>query len=165
MSSIAAVSLVAFRRPRCSRVCRVAYRGPPRCPRARLTVARPLASPTPRPRVPRDLNMGAFLSSQSANAQYSTVGPVSTYLSMSGTMNRRTCEPRMYTRSRCVTLPSRCVTLIFSICTFMLSSAARSVSLLLLSVSHCLPSLERTFNELSAVCLSRGDFNRDLVAL
>jgi hypothetical protein len=142
----------------------VAYRGAPRCPRARLTVARPLASPTPRPRVPRDLNMGAFLSSQSAQAQHSKTSPIYTYLSMSGTMNRRTCEPRMYTRSKCVTLPSRCVTLMFSICTFMLSSAVRSVSLASFGVA--LPfSLERTFNELSAVCLSRGDLNRDLVAL
>jgi hypothetical protein len=142
----------------------VAYRGAPRCPRARLTVARPLARPTPRPRVPRDLNMGAFLSSQLAHARYSKTIPISTYLSISGTMNRRTCEPRMYTRSRCVTLPSRCVTLMFSICTFMLSSAVRRVSL---ASSHvALPFLfERTFDELSAVCLSRGDFNRDLVAL
>jgi hypothetical protein len=56
------------------------------------------------------------------------------------------------------------VTLMFSICTFMLSSAVRSVSLASFGVA--LPfSLERTFNELSAVCLSRGDLNRDLVAL
>ena len=34
---------------------------PPRWPRARFTVALPLARPTPRPRVPRDLNIGAFL--------------------------------------------------------------------------------------------------------
>ena len=45
----------------CSRVSFFAYLGAPRWPRARLTVARPLARPTPRPRVPRDLNMGAFL--------------------------------------------------------------------------------------------------------
>lgn len=45
----------------CSQVSFFAYLGAPRWPRARLTVARPLARPTPRPRVPRDLNMGAFL--------------------------------------------------------------------------------------------------------
>lgn len=36
--------------------------GPPLCPRARFTVALPRANPTPRPLVPLDLNMGAFLS-------------------------------------------------------------------------------------------------------
>lgn len=51
-----------------------------------------------------------------------------TDLNMSGTMNNRTCDPRMYTRSRWVTLPSRWVTLIFSSCTFMLSSANLSLS-------------------------------------
>lgn len=39
---------------------------PPRCPRALLTVALPLANPTPRPRVLRALNMGAFLYNLSA---------------------------------------------------------------------------------------------------
>ena len=34
---------------------------PPRCPLARLTVALPLANPTPRPFEPLDLNIGAFL--------------------------------------------------------------------------------------------------------
>jgi hypothetical protein len=58
------------------------------------------------------------------------------YLSISGTINRRTCEPRMYTRSRWVTLPSRWVTLMFSICTFMLSSAAHIVSLFLAPVAN-----------------------------
>lgn len=48
---------------------------------------------------------------------------VSSYFSMSGTMKRRTWDPRMYTRSRCVTRPSRCVTLMFSSWQFMLSSA------------------------------------------
>ncbi len=43
---------------------------------ARLTVALPLASPTPFPLAPRLLNMGAFLS-------------------MSGTMKKRTWLPRM----------------------------------------------------------------------
>lgn len=33
----------------------------PLCPLALFTVARPLANPTPRPRVPLDLNIGAFL--------------------------------------------------------------------------------------------------------
>ena len=37
---------------------------PPRWPLALLTVARPLARPTPRPLVPLDRNMGAFLSEQ-----------------------------------------------------------------------------------------------------
>jgi hypothetical protein len=46
------------------------------CPRARFTVALPLARPTPLPRTARDRNIGAFLS-------------------MSGTMKRRTCDPRM----------------------------------------------------------------------
>lgn len=36
----------------------------PLWPLARFTVARPLASPTPRPRVPLDRNMGAFLKIQ-----------------------------------------------------------------------------------------------------
>ena len=36
--------------------------GPPLCPRARFTVALPRANPTPRPLVPLDLNIGAFLS-------------------------------------------------------------------------------------------------------
>lgn len=36
----------------------------PRWPLARLTVARPLANPTPRPRVPRERNIGAFLKSK-----------------------------------------------------------------------------------------------------
>jgi hypothetical protein len=44
--------------------------------RARLTVARPLARPTPLPLVPLERNMGAFLS-------------------MSGTMKKRTWLPRM----------------------------------------------------------------------
>jgi hypothetical protein len=34
---------------------------PRRCPRALLTVALPRAKPTPRPRCPRERNMGAFL--------------------------------------------------------------------------------------------------------
>lgn len=33
----------------------------PLCPLALFTVARPLANPTPRPRVPLDRNIGAFL--------------------------------------------------------------------------------------------------------
>lgn len=38
----------------------------PLCPLALFTVARPLANPTPRPRVPLDRNIGAFLK-QSVN--------------------------------------------------------------------------------------------------
>lgn len=34
---------------------------PPLCPRARFTVALPLAIPTPRPRTPLERNIGAFL--------------------------------------------------------------------------------------------------------
>lgn len=105
--------------PRLSRSS--SYR-PPRWPRARFTVALPRARPTPRPRVPRDLNMGAFLQ-KAVSTQVSIGLQNSPYLSISGTINNRTCEPRMYTRSRCVTRPSRWVTLMFSICTFMLSSA------------------------------------------
>lgn len=77
---------------------------------ALLTVALPLASPTPRPLVPLDRNIGAFRS-------------------MSGTMKKRTCEPRMYTWSRCETRPSRAVTVMSFSWMFILSSAAkRSVS-------------------------------------
>jgi hypothetical protein len=45
----------------CSQTSSFTYLGTPRWPRARLTVALPRARPTPRPRVPRDLNIGAFL--------------------------------------------------------------------------------------------------------
>lgn len=78
-------------------------------------------------------------------------------------MNSRTCEPRMYTRSRWVTLPSRWVTLMFSICTFMLSSAVAR-----LANAQALPYsilIVRTLYELAAVSLAGGDLNRHLVAL
>src|SRR5690606_31926525 len=71
--------------------------------RARLTVARPLARPTPRPLTLRLRNMGAFRS-------------------MSGTMKKRTWDPRMYTWSRWETRPSRAVTVMSLSWTFMLSS-------------------------------------------
>lgn len=76
---------------------------------ALFTVALPLARPTPRPLVPLLLNMGAFLS-------------------MSGTIMKRTWEPRMYTWSRCDTRPSRAVAVMSLSCTFMLSSAAQDGS-------------------------------------
>ena len=76
----------------------------PLCPLARLTVARPLAKPTPLPLCPLDLNIGAFLN-------------------ISGTMKKRTWLPRMYTWSRWLTLPSRAVTVMSLSCTFILSSA------------------------------------------
>lgn len=70
------------------------YPLPPRPdPRARFTVALPLANPTPRPRAFRDLNMGAFLALVSFIRLSCNVE--SSYLSMSGTMNSRTWEPRM----------------------------------------------------------------------
>ncbi len=74
---------------------------------ALLTVARPLASPTPRPLVPLLLNIGAFLS-------------------ISGTMKNRTWLPLIYIWSRCDTLPSRAVCWTSLNCTFMLSSASSS---------------------------------------
>lgn len=46
-----------------------------------------------------------------------------TNLNISGTMKNLTCEPRMYTWSRCDTRPSRAVTVMSFSCTFMLSSA------------------------------------------
>lgn len=78
------------------------YRRPPA--RARLTVALPLAKPTPLPRKFLLLNMGALRN-------------------MSGTMKKRTCEPRIYTCSRWETRPSRAVTVMSLSWTFMLSSA------------------------------------------
>lgn len=69
---------------------------------ARPTVALPLAIPTPRPLDPLVLNMGAFLQHQPVSKcrtpnppweQSPTFRPA--YLSMSGTMNNRTCDPRM----------------------------------------------------------------------
>ena len=71
------------------------YPLPPRPdPRARLTVARPRASPTPRPRAFLDLNMGAFLINVSLCSSRLATRFLA-YLSMSGTINSRTCEPRM----------------------------------------------------------------------
>lgn len=138
-------------------------RGPPE-PCARLTVALPRARPTPRPRAPLLLNMGAFLHYKSACGSCASNSSAASipHLSISGTMNSRTCEPRMYTRSRCVTRPSRWVTLMFSSCTFMLSSAAHCQSPLLQCMAR---RISRTFDELSAVCLAGGDLNRYLVAL
>jgi hypothetical protein len=60
--------------------------GPPLEPLALLTVARPRARPTPRPRVPRDRNIGAFLQESQHNfltfpCRYRKVS----YLNISGT--------------------------------------------------------------------------------
>lgn len=52
------------------------YPLPPLWPLARLTVALPLANPTPRPLVPLDLNIGAFLFNP-ALASLSAILPLS----------------------------------------------------------------------------------------
>lgn len=78
---------------------------PPLCPLALFTVARPLAKPTPRPLVPLDLNIGAFLCPLpcqrrlDSNTSHSTLPPepignhcdnALTHLNISGTMKNRT---------------------------------------------------------------------------
>ncbi len=78
---------------------------PPLCPLALFTVALPLAKPTPRPLVPLDLNIGAFLCPVprqrrlDSNTSHSTLPPEPignhcdndlTHLNISGTMKNRT---------------------------------------------------------------------------
>ena len=66
--------------------------GPPRCPLALLTVALPLANPTPRPLVPLDLNIGAFLYTKPLALRMLTFQFRVTwsYRSISGTMKNLT---------------------------------------------------------------------------
>lgn len=81
-------------------------------------------------------------------------------------MKNLTCEPRMYTWSRCDTRPSRAVTVMSFSCTFMLSSAGTQ------SAIH--PPSQRgggktttrhTFDQLSTEDLAGGQFERADVAL
>ena len=76
----------------------------PLWPLALLTVALPLANPTPLPLVPLDLNMGAFLQSSASLLLFrrleliATASPKdSAYLNISGTIKNRTWLPLMYT--------------------------------------------------------------------
>lgn len=87
-----------------------------------------------------------------------------TNLNISGTMKNLTCEPRMYTWSRCDTRPSRAVTVMSFSCTFMLSSAGTQ-SATVEGEGGKETTGYHTLDQLSAEDLAGGEFERADVAL